>query len=59
MTKTPFALAYLDWCKANKDVKTVKETENRDWVREFYHSPAWGRKPITGVDYAIAMGIDL
>ena len=53
---TPFPLAYLDWCRETKNVKSVKETERRDWIYEFYKSPKWGEKAISGIDLAIAMG---
>ena len=59
MNEAPFPLAYLDWCKKEKNVKSVEETERRDWVSEFYMSDEWGRKDITFVDLAIATGYNL
>ncbi len=32
----PFPLAYLDWCKTTKRIKTLKETENHTMVMEFW-----------------------
>lgn len=55
----PFPLAYLDWCKTAKGAKTMKETENRSWIAEFYSSPSWNCQPINGIDYAIAMGLPI
>lgn len=52
----PFPLAYLDWCRETKHAKTVEETERRDWIYEFYKSPKWGEKTISGIDFAVAMG---
>ena len=53
---TPFPLAYLDWCKEVKKVKTIEETERRDWIIEFYCSDQWNEKPITTLDIVVAMG---
>lgn len=55
----PFPLAYLDWCKKVKKAKTVKETENRLWIKEFYYSDDWKEKPVNGIDYAIALGVSI
>lgn len=55
----PFPLAYLDWCKNVKKIKTLAETENRELVVEFYNSQYWNRKEITGIDLAICLGIVL
>lgn len=54
--KTLFPLDYLDWCKENKGVKKIEETERFDWICEFYYSDAWNRKPINGMDIYLAMG---
>jgi hypothetical protein len=55
--KSPFPLAYLDWCKKIKKVKDIKETERRDWVYEFYKSEDWREKDVNGIDFAVAMGV--
>lgn len=55
----PFPLAYLDWCKKVKEAKSIQQTQNRAWIREFYYSDEWGKKDVNGVDYAIALGANL
>lgn len=52
----PFPLAYLDWCKKWKKVKSITDTERKDWIREFYYSEEWGQKGITSLDLIIANG---
>ena len=51
-----FSLEYLDWCKANKGVTKIEETYRDDWVREFYESKEWDKKPVNGIEYGLATG---
>ena len=52
-----FSLEYLDWCKKYKHAKTIKQTFNRDWVSEFYHSKEWNEEPVDGLEYAICLNM--
>lgn len=51
-----FLFDFLEWCEDIKGIKTVKETQNRDLIREFYFSEYWNQKPVNGIDYAMALG---
>lgn len=55
-TSLPFALAYIDWCKAVKEATSLEATQRRDWAYEFgkLYSDAGGN--VTGLDLAIALG---
>ena len=55
MKKTPFPLAYLDWCKEVKKVTKLEDTERRDWITEYAKSGLY-KGEITGFDLMIAMG---
>lgn len=53
MNDLPFCLAYLDWCRDIKKIKTYTDTQDRTLVREFYYSEYWNQKPINGIDFAL------
>ena len=53
ITEQPFHLAYLDWCRDIRKIRSYKETQNRNLVREFYYSEYWKEKPINGIDFAL------
>lgn len=54
----PFPLAYLDWAKGAKGAKSVKDTERHDWVMEFGKLFAQAGGQVSGLDIAIAKGIN-
>lgn len=54
--KRIFAFEYIDWCKKNKNPKTVEDTERLDWICEFYQSEEWNREDVNGLDIYICMG---